>query len=169
METTVPVVIDTNVLLVANHKAEQASRTCIATCVKIIAQIRQNGIVVIDNQRFALKEYGNKLNEKGQPGVGDGFLKWLLTYQTNPRHCQQVAINETAAGSGEFLEFPTDPALQKFERSDRKWVAIALAHPATPTILNAADTDWKDFESELGVYGIKIQFPCTELMLRAKS
>ena len=113
-----------------------------------------------------MKEYGNKLNEKGQPGVGNGFLKWLLTNQTNPKYCQQVVINETVAGSGEFLEFPTDPALQKFDRSDRKWVAIALTHSAKPPILNAADTDWKDFESELGVHGIKIQFLCPELMVR---
>ncbi len=74
------VVIDTNVALVANRKAIHADEDCIDTCIQVIEGIRDRCCVVVDNQWAIMREYEGQLNSSGQPGVGDAFLKWLLTH-----------------------------------------------------------------------------------------
>ena len=72
-------IVDTNVPLVANKAAPQAqaSHACIISAVKFLTELRQSGIIVIDDSWHILSEYKNKLNQRGQPGVGDEFLKWV--------------------------------------------------------------------------------------------
>ena len=120
------VIIDTNVLIAANNRnAPQANISCVVKCGKQLRHIQQQGGLAIDNQWLIIQEYKNKVSEKGQPGVGDAFLKWVLTYQMNPRYCTRVKIIPT--DDDNFLEFPQDEALEKFDRSDRKFVAVSLA------------------------------------------
>jgi hypothetical protein len=155
------VVIDTNVLVVANGRnCEQASSECILACASRLNQIKQQGIVVLDSQWLILKQYITNACSTGQPGVGDAFLKWVLTNRVNPKHCETVDI--TPAGQDNFAEFPPDPSLEKFDPSDRKFVAVALTHPAQPSILNAVDSDWRDFYSHLSEFGVKVEFLCPE-------
>lgn len=157
------VIIDTNVLIVANDRnCEQATRPCILNCIRRLEQIRQHGIVVIDKQWRILKEYKDNVHETGQPGVGDAFLKWVLINQANTRYCEQVPITPTADGS--FTEFPNDSALAGFDLSDRKFVAVALVHEAKPPILNAVDTDWRNFQEPLKQAGVMVEFLCPELL-----
>lgn len=158
------VVIDTNVALVANRKAIHADEDCIDTCIQVIEGIRDRCCVVVDNQWAIMREYEGQLNSSGQPGVGDAFLKWLLTHLWNPSYCLQVEITPHAVR--EFQEFPDDPALGGFDRSDRKFVAVARAAglDSPPTILNASDTDWWDHRAALNAHGINITFLCPQLM-----
>ena len=51
--------------------------------------------------------------------------------------------------NGSFEEFPKDPELNRFDVSDRKFVATALTSKHSPTILNALDSDWRDHEKAL--------------------
>jgi hypothetical protein len=155
------IVIDTNVLVVANNRnCEQASPTCISTCVSRLRQIEQEGIVILDSKWRILKQYMDNARSAGQPVFGDAFLRWLLTNQANPKHCEVVEITPT--GQDNFAEFPQDPDLAKFDPSDRKFVAVALAHPANPPILNAVDSDWRDFYPQLSRFGVKVEFLCPE-------
>ena len=71
------VIVDTNVPLVANGRAHQASEDCVKTCIEILMQITAGNIkLVLDDDRQIIREYRNKLNPGGFPGVGDAFLKW---------------------------------------------------------------------------------------------
>lgn len=155
------VIIDTNVALVANKNADQASPTCVLSCVSRLREIQLQHVVVIDDGWHILREYQNKLRSEGQPGVGDAFLLWLLTNRARPERCEQVTITPVEADST-FAQFPKDPALQHFDPSDRKFVAVALAHPDHPPILNAVDSDWWHYQATLAGHGVRIEFLCPD-------
>ena len=149
--------------MVANRQAPQASPQCVISCVQRLRRLQECHIVVLDNDWHILREYMAKLRSSGQPGVGDAFLKWVLTYQANPRHCEQVAI--TVSDDGGFLEFPNDEPLADFDRSDRKFVAVALSHPERPAILNAVDRDWWDYRQALEKHGIIVEHLCPDAVV----
>lgn len=152
-------VIDTNVLIVANNReSPQASPKCIISCIKWLKSFEKSGILVIDSNWLMIEEYQNKVNSSGQPGVGDAFLKWILLNRSNPHRCQQVQITQIA--EYEFREFPKSESLQKFDLSDRKFVAVTLTHPQRPAIANAVDSDWFIFQEALVANGVYIEFLC---------
>jgi hypothetical protein len=158
------VIVDTNVPIVANRKSPQASPECVKECARRLGQITKGKArLALDDKWQIINEYKNKLNEKGQPGIGDSFLKWVLTNQANAMHCVLVPI--TPQGES-FAEFPSALELQNFDRSDRKFVAVALAHPDRPPILQAVDTDWWGVREALSRNGVQIEFLCPEDMVR---
>lgn len=160
------VVIDTNVPKTANGDATaQASPTCVRVCVAAISRIQHGEILVLDGNWRILNEYKGQLRASGQPGVGDAFLKWVLTNQANPQRCALVWLTAIDAPRL-FAEFPDDPALVAFDPSDHKFVAVALSHPAHPSILNATDTDWWHFRNQLAAHGVTIDFLCPDAMAR---
>jgi hypothetical protein len=100
-------IIDTNVLAVANDRnSAQASPRCVLNCVQTLQEIQQEHTVVIDSQWLVLREYMANALSEGQPGVGDAFLKWILTNVNNPMRCEQVPITPL---ENSFKEFPSDP------------------------------------------------------------
>ncbi len=117
------------------------------------------GKIVLDEGNWILSEYRDNLRSVGQPGVGDAFLKWVYTYQWNPQRCDRVRITPTDGGMN-FAEFPDDPDLSGFDTSDRKFVAVACAHPDSPPILNAVDTDWWLFRNAFARNGVRVEFLC---------
>jgi hypothetical protein len=157
-------IVDTNVPRVANRKSNQASPACVLNCANKLREIQEQHIIVLDDKWLIIKEYRHQLSDTGQPGLGDAFFKWVLTNQANPQRCQQVKITPTTENS--FEEFPEDESLADFDKSDRKFVAVALTHPEKPPILNAVDSDWKNFEIALNNIGITIIFLCPELTTR---
>lgn len=157
-------IVDTNVPIVANNKSPQASPDCVINCAKKLREIQEKHIIVLDKKWLIINEYRRNLSQKGQPGVGDAFFKWVLTNQSNPHRCQLVEITPTTDNS--FEEFPETETLSGFDLSDRKFVAVALAHPERPTILNAVDSDWKNFEEALTSIGVTVEFLCPELTTR---
>lgn len=161
--TVEPIVVDTNVPMVANKMTPQASPACILTCVRKIRDIQaQKYLLVMDRQHTILREYIRNL-QNALPGVGPEFLRWVITNQHNPDLCHQVDITPT--GPDEYQEFPQDPDLDNFDRSDRKFVAVALTHADKPPILNASDSDWMIYRDVLAKYGVRIEFLCPELMV----
>lgn len=137
----------------------QASEDCVISCVRQLEGIKATGKIVLDDGYLILSEYQARLRSEGQPGEGDAFLKRVLTNQANPERCDQVHINPAEDGNS-FAEFPDDPDLRDFDRSDRKFVAAARAHPDSPPILNAVDTDWWLFRAALERNGVHVEFLC---------
>lgn len=150
-------VIDTNVLLVANGQHADVSPECVAECVKRLQTMQQRGVTVIDDAFRILGEYQHKTSLNPPKGVGDVFLKWLLR-QSGSALVEQVTLNEAAENC--FAEFP-DPALEPmFDAPDRKFAAVAHAHPDKPTIWQAADCKWLDWWPALREKGIEVDFLC---------
>jgi len=158
-------IVDTNVPVVANGRAEQVSIECVLACTKQLQQITQQGRLILDNQWHILREYMRHLSPSGQPGVGDAFLKWVFNNIANPACVETVSItpaNPADPDGTDFQEFPDDPVLASFDPSDRKFVAVCVAHPQHPSILNATDRDWWDFRDALSDHGVRVRFLCEE-------
>jgi hypothetical protein len=154
------VIIDTNVPIVANNRdAPQASAQCAVRCAQRLQKTQDEDILVLDDNWLILREYMDNLRSQGQPGLGDAFLKWVLTNKHNPHCCQLVSL--TPQGDS-FVEFPDDPALEEFDISDRKFAAIAHAHGEHPHVLNATDSDWWHFRAALEHHDIHVDFICPD-------
>lgn len=152
------VVIDTNVLLVANKRHGGVSAPCIAACVTRLLEVRASGTVVLDDGRRIIREYAGNFQPARQPGVGDEFMKWLAQNQANADRVHQVRIDEVAAN--EFAQFPDAQLQVEFDPPDRKYVATSAAHGDRPPIVQAADSKWVAWWSRLAKHGISVQFPC---------
>lgn len=152
------VVIDTNVLLVANQQHADISSDCIASCIEHLQKVQSDGVVVIDDSFIILGEYQNKTSINPPRGVGDVFLKWLLRNMGNAQRVAMVNVSLTATDF--YAQFP-DQALQaEFDPPDRIFPAVANAHPDKPTILQAADCKWIDWWPALAEQGIQVEFLC---------
>lgn len=86
------VIVDTNVPVTANGRAEQASLACRLTCIEILRLIQSQRRIAVDQSGLILQEYRRHLSPSGQPGLGDAFFKWLWDNQANPQICIPVAI-----------------------------------------------------------------------------
>jgi predicted nucleic acid-binding protein len=152
------VVIDTNVLLIANGSHDGFSQNCRDTCVQRLLQRQRAGVVVIDDASRILGEYSHKTRPNQPKGVGDAFLKWLLQNQANRKRVHRVSITPTY--EGRFAEFPDASLQERFDPPDRKFVAVAHAHPGKPPILQAGDSKWLDWWQALERSGIRVDFLC---------
>jgi hypothetical protein len=154
-------VIDTNVAVVANGRSN-ASPVCVIACTTALNEIKRLGCVVVDDGWRIINEYRHNLNEDGQPGFGDAFLKWLLSNLKNKHRCIQVHITQIGNDDHDFEEFPKHPRLAGFDPSDRKFVAIAATHPDRPPILQGSDSKWWGWKDPLGELGITVEFLCPD-------
>ena len=154
-------VVDTNVPLIANGKGS-TTPACVIACTQQLQRLMSQGHLVIDDAWHILREYQKKLRPSGQPGLGDAFLKWTLTYQSNPDRCTRVPITPLDGDSQLFKEFPADPGLSGFDPSDRKFVAAAAAAPGRVPILQGFDSKWWGFREALGACGVEVRFLCEE-------
>ncbi|MGP8271347.1 MAG: hypothetical protein ACLQLH_14875 [Terracidiphilus sp.] len=157
-------VIDTNVLLVANEQHENISPEGVIACIERLELLRKSGCVVLDDGYEILREYRQKTKPNTGNRFGDGFLKWLLQNIGNTQFVTQVHI-EKHAGRG-YVEFPDDAGLSEFDLEDRKFVAVAVAHPRRPPILQGSDSKWIDWSERLNAHGITVEFLCVEDMKR---
>jgi hypothetical protein len=158
--------VDTNVARVANwpNDPTHASADCVRECVRRIQEVTSGGGLLLDEAWLIIREYMQQLRSSGQPGVGDAFLRTVLTRYADPSWCTLVTI--TPDSERGFKEFPDDPELVRFDRSDRKFVAVALAGPQPSTVLNAVDSDWWEHRDLLARNGVRIEFICPDAMRR---
>jgi hypothetical protein len=155
-------VVDTNVLIVANEASDHATPECIIASIDALSALRRSGIVALDDQFLILDEYRRLVSLEGQPGVGDAFLRYLYDNLYNDAGCRLVTI--TATENDSFAEFPVDERLARFDRDDRKFVAVAVGCEPTAEVFNATDTDWWHHRVALEENGVQVRFLCPELM-----
>jgi len=160
------VVIDTNVLIVANNHSPQASSMCVARCKEKLDQLKKDGILVLDSNWEILKEYLKKLKTKGKLDSGDEFLLWVMQNRTNPNRCEIFIIYVQSDHKEKKLAFPDDPRLEKFHKKDRKFAALAAVSGAP--VWNATDSDWWIFKDVLRENRIIVEFLCSECFERVK-
>lgn len=124
----------------------------------------RQGKLVLDDRFLILLEYQNKTQPKTGNRPGDAFVKWALRNNRNGNLVDLVAIREEAMRG--FVTFPDDPALTTFDADDRKFVAVACAHPEKPPILQAADSKWLDWAPALKTHGVAVTFLCQADIIR---
>ena len=155
------VIVDTNVPVVANGQSPQASPNCVDTCInRLEGIIRGEKKLVLDDRWIILSEYIRNLRSSGEPGASDRFLLWIL--MNKDEQCDLVSIMSVDGSENEFEEFPDDPALNDFDPADRKFIAVACAHPEKPPILQAVDSQWLDFRNAFRRNGVTVEFICED-------
>ena len=160
-------IVDTNVAIVANGQSPQASSSCVDTCInRLEGIVRGEEKLVLDNGWIILGEYLRNLRSSGEPGAGDSFLRWIL--MNKDERCDLVAITPVNDSENEFEEFPDDPALERFDPDDRKFIAVALAHPERPPILQAVDSKWLNFRDAFHRNGVTVEFICEDDVQRLR-
>ncbi len=152
------VVVDTNVINVANNDHSEASPECVIECVNRLQRLMRNGSIVVDDAYRIVNEYQNKTSPKTGKGAGDVFLKWVLTHMASPNRVQLVTLTEIS--EDHFAEFPVPSLEAAFDRSDRKFAAVANAHPDKPPIWQAVDCKWLDWWPQLHAAKVKVEFLC---------
>jgi hypothetical protein len=155
-------IVDTNVPKIANKASEKDEipadlENCVLVCIEAIEHVINKNSLVLDDGGEIFDEYMNNLNMKGQPGVGDKFLKWVNDNQWNSAKIGRVKINKN---SNSYDEFPEHEDLKDFDISDRKFIAVANAHPKKPPVLQAVDSKWWGWKYPLAEFGIKVHFVC---------
>ena len=148
--------VDTNVAVVANGKDNHPD-PLVEKCIDAIVQITQGGGLVLDDADRIFSEYRNNLSLKGQPGTGDAFVKWVNDNQWNVEKCERRAVTCLDEQEQLFEEFPKSEALLDFDRSDRKFVAVANTGKRCP-ILQAVDFKWWGWKEALAECGIRVVF-----------
>jgi hypothetical protein len=150
-------VVDTNVPIIANGRGEDGappSDACKEAAVAFLNKLVTKGVVLLDNDGAIQDEYRRYLKPHGQPGVGDLF--YLVVIRSAPRLVRRIPL--PIDESGEFVDFPKVRKLAEFDRSDRKFAA--LARRAGARVVNATDSDWVHFRQDLEAHRIKIEFLC---------
>ncbi|HPV04724.1 MAG TPA: hypothetical protein PLC24_09215 [Myxococcota bacterium] len=155
-------VVDTNVPKTANlatqpNPRSDVSDACVLACVEAVEHVIRSRGLIIDAGDEIFDEYRRQLSMKGQPGVGDRFMKWVHDNRWGLPDSHRVAITENG---NSYEEFPTHGGLNNFDKSDRKFVAVANAHVDKPPILQATDSKWWGWKTALAEVGINVRFLC---------
>jgi len=156
--------VDTNVPINANLATKpdpdsDISDECVLACVEAIEHVLKQGGLVLDSDDEIFTEYRNHLSLSGQPGVGDVFMKWVNDNRWKFPDADRVAITKNGDS---YDEFPDHDGLTQFDRSDRKFIAVANAHPAKPPVLQATDIKWWGWKDALQEVGITVRFLCSD-------
>ncbi len=151
-----PIVVDTNVLIAANG-TDAEWKPIAANCADRLQAVMKDNIVCTDSLGLILGEYGRKLPSLSRSGFGDMFYLWLAKHRFNAKHCQAVELTPNESG---FEQFPdvTEDIVSIIDPSDRKFIAVAYAHPKKPPILQATDSKWIGWKDGLAMAGITIDF-----------
>lgn len=155
-------VVDTNVAVTANAANPGVSPACVAASGQALLAVMRTGHVYIDDKGLIVDEYRRNLRAHGQPGPGDAFLKWLLTNEWSDHRVTRVTITPNEGDLEDFIELPEPTDGTSYDRSDRKFLAVAAAHPQHPVILQAFDSKWWGWQNALKEIGVTICFLCPE-------
>lgn len=156
--------VDTNVPKTANLANDPDSIPaqlveCVSACVEAISHVVDKGRLVIDAEDEIFDEYRRNLSMSGQPGVGDLFMKWV--HDNRWRFPVKDRVSITRDGDS-YKEFPLHEHLSDFDPSDRKFVAVANAHPEKPHILQGTDSKWWGWRKALLEVGVTVTFLAPE-------
>lgn len=145
-------IIDTNIFIAANGKADQLKEEDINKCKLFVASLFSDTTISLDLQGEIFKEYFDHVNWSGQPGIGDAFVKNLWDRQHDKTICEMVDIKKDKNGIYKQLRNKDD--LLQFDPNDHKFIAVCLGSKNPVGICNACDSDWENNKSLLSKYKI---------------
>ena len=159
-------IIDTNVWVVASGGHEGAFGDCVMACIELLSGLREQGAaLVMDESSFLGECPGNSVLRELKDNLREGGyghdLFWNHVFHNG---CfTPVRIDHDDEGAAlpmVILQREQDGSTNSFEPSDRKWIALQLAHPLHPEIHNAVDGDWEKARQDLATYGIRVKQLC---------
>jgi hypothetical protein len=165
------VVVETNVAVCANGDSAEvphATKECVLACVRMLRSVVSSlkgavaPVIALDASGEIIAEYRRHLRPKGQPRVGDAFFFEVLQRQHSVA-CELVPLTPCEDDRC-YEEFPSDPDLRTFDRSDRKFVVVGLRSKSGAVVVNALDSDWRNFAVPLARAGLSVQELCPDCL-----
>lgn len=150
-------VIDSNVPIVANGRDTGSSPPtleCRIAAIEFLLEVVKEGRIVVDFAGEVQREYRRYLNPKGEPGVGDRFYQTILNSHPN----RVIRLELTLDVNGEFHGLSDRLKASSFDRSDRKFVALAAI--SNSPVVNCVDTDWIEHSEILNNDGVSVVNLC---------
>ena len=150
-------VVDSNVAIVANGKAQQVSAVCQICCIEFLQYAispKSPDVIALDNNGAIFDEYKKHLSFAGQPGVGDIFFKFIHDQMYSKNKIKLFVINPVNDESVGYRELPPN----NLDQSDRKFLAVACV--AKANIANATDTDWEQQKALVTSLGVTVKQLC---------
>ncbi len=110
--------VDTNVPKTANLATQpdpnsDVSDACVLACIEAIEHVINKRGLIIDAGDEIFDEYRQQLSMKGQPGVGDRFMKWVHDNRWSLHDSQRVTITRNGDS---YDEFPTHDGSERFRQ-----------------------------------------------------
>lgn len=156
------VVVDTNVLAVAEGLHPEASLECVAACTALARQIQQGRVrPVVDSEnsgRLVFAEYLRVLKDSHLSGLGSKLAISLWHQHWDEGICRTMDITPCDEPEGSFDEVPE--VLKDFDLDDHKWMAVAVAEGSNPMIFQALDEQWWARSDDFATAGLNVQFLC---------
>jgi hypothetical protein len=90
-------VIDSNIIIAANGKSDQANSACVENCIDVLMEVTENSSLALDDAGEIVTEYKRYGSYSGQPGVGDRFFLWVHQNQHRACHRVQLTLTRVAA------------------------------------------------------------------------
>lgn len=151
-------IVDTNVIVTVDDQHPNAPPHCVLRCLEVLRNT-DCAIIALDAGDEILAEYLRNVARGGYPlSVGAQFVRELANTRHDLSRCEQVGI--TAHPERGYEEFPDDARLEEFDRSDRKFAAVAIASPNGHQIFNAVDSDWAEVDPVLREHGVDVVYLC---------
>lgn len=158
-------VIDTNVLAIAERLNADASDDCVAACLGLVLRIREGYPLAVDAGDEILSEYLGTLRNAGTAGVAVKLVEVLWRTRYGNAACHRVAITPAADPPGSYEEVPD--ALRDFDTDDQKFIAVAAAVIGGAPIAAGLDGEWWDRRNDFAAAGVNVQFACLgDLLVR---
>ena len=154
-------VIDTNVLSVANRKSPQADPECERACIEMLeGATKGKRVVLIDDydSHLIMDQYRKHCNLGGELRPGDVFFKFLHDNAPSDRNVIRVRIQKTPDKEGGFSNLPPN----NLDRDDRKFLAVAKA--GNGRIVNATDSDWSQEARFVASIGVRVCELCPQCL-----
>jgi hypothetical protein len=153
------VVLDTNVPVMASvapNLCKDEDLVLQTKCMEYIRQFTTNkdNKIVLDMGHEIMTEYENNINKN--TSMGNLFFRWLYNYIAKIDWGDLLELQKDEGGR--YKAFPYDDVTEKFDESDKKFVALANLHEEKPPIIEAADGKWLGYVEAFAKYGIKIEF-----------
>ncbi|MEY8411284.1 hypothetical protein AALB51_08525 [Lachnospiraceae bacterium 62-26] len=125
-------------------------------CVEFIGRFVKNpkSKLVLDLDYEIIKEYRNRIPTNTD--MGKVFWRWFNTYIGQISFDDLVKLDKRADGN--YDKFPLEERTEKFDMSDRKFIALAIVHEEHPPIVEAMDGKWLGFKDVFEEYGVHIEF-----------
>jgi hypothetical protein len=159
----IPIVIDTNVLAIAEGLHAGASETCIAACTNVVLQIERGSPLLVDDADEIFAEYLGTLCSSGYSGLVSKLIVKLYRERRGSPRSVPVSITPSAAAPKAYDEVPDD--LADFDRDDQKFIAVAATTGGYSPIVAGLDREWWDRLADFASSGLLVQFPCmTDLL-----
>lgn len=153
------IILDTNVPAKASTPPEACPPEELEiqkSCMEYIRDLTHNTDrkLVLDLEHEIWNEYHNNVIQNSN--IGKIFFRWLYEYY--PTILPQDHIKMTRNAEGQYITYPYDEETKSFDENDKKFVALANAHPEKPPIIEGTDGKWLGYEAAFAKYGIHIEF-----------